>query len=503
MAPKQSRAFCFTLNNPSRFDFPKDWYHAKDIVFAVWQVERGTAGGTEHLQGYVITKENPKSKAGYSIKWCKENLNGKAHWEVRMGTHQQAVDYCKKEDTRVKVEVRNALGQPFHARSFDGGFGPWTVGEWKDQETTRAEVGERRKATLLDVKASIDAGATEGMLWDRHFGQMTRYHNAFKQYQLVSQVGERRQPYIMCFWGEPGCGKSTRAKAIADKNGGAFWFSSAHNSWWDGYNPSQHNVVVLDDFKGNIPYHVLLRICDRYPLQVEIKGSTVAFNPAIIIITSNTPPNQWYFQDNINFDHSALLRRLDKPFGMTIEMKKTAGFQEPPTDLPSIEDALEDIESGAFFNALDKEVTEAAKAIIDLTDDDFVEDDEEAIARAEQASMAMGEYESDSYEFNEPDLGDGAQPGGAVSITHALDRDLEASPKFVSARSLRRTDEASLTFNTPLNRAGTFKKVGPEPVQTVLRFMHEGETKDAKRRRLHGQVPIKVSMANHDDDGDE
>jgi len=490
MAPKQSRAFCFTLNNPTRFDIPKDWFDAKDVVFIVWQVEQA-ATGTVHLQGYVITKENPKSKAGYTIKWCKDNLNGKAHWEARMGTHKQAVDYCKKVDTRQK----NVQGEYKD-------FGPWTLGEWKDQEETRAEVGQRaKKVSLLDVKESIDNGATELMLWDKHFSAMTRYSNAFKSYQLLSHLGQRRQPYIMCFWGEPGCGKSQRALKIATANGGAFWYSATSHCWWDGYNPAQHNVVVLDDFKGTIPYTMLLRMLDKYPLQVEVKGSTLAFNPAIIIITSNTPPNQWYFQDNVNFDHGAILRRLEKPFGKTIEMKKTPGFKEEgKPDLEPIDNVIDKIEDGSFYKALEEEVGMPPAQLIDLTDDDFVDDDEEAIARAEQAGLAMGEYETDSYEFvDDADLGEGAQPGGAVSVTADLDRDFEAddpeaSPKFVSARSmLRRSDAASLTFNTPLNKAGTFKKIGPEPVQSKLAWVKPA---DQKRRK------IMVSMKdNHDDDG--
>lgn len=492
MAPKQSRAFCFTLNNPARYDIPADWFKVKDVVYVVWQVEQG-ANGTEHLQGYCITKANDKSKAGYSIKWCKENLNGKAHWEIRMGTHKQAEDYCKKKETR-RPDLTGSGANP---------YGPWTLGEWKDQETTRAEVGERaKKVSLLDVKDSIDKGATDKMLWDKHFSAMTRYSNAFKQYQLLNIIGERQQPYVMCFWGEPGCGKSERAQKIADANGGAYWYSShSMNSWWDGYNPAQHKVVVLDDFKGGVPYTMFLRMLDKYPLQVEVKGSTLAFNPAVIIITSNTPPNQWYFQDNVNFDHSAILRRLAAPFGMTVEMKKTPGFAGPQLDMAPLELVLKDIEDGTFYDILQQEVG-PPPTVVDLTDEDFVEDDEEAIARAEQASLAMGDYETDSYEFvDDVDLGEGAQPGGAVSVTADLDRDFaapdpEASPKFISARRmLRRTDAPSLAFNTPLNRAGSFKKLGNEKVQAELTWVKPA---DQKRRKI--MVPMKD---NNDDDGDE
>jgi len=484
-----SRTFVFTLNNPvaGANAIIKSWFECGDVVYVTWQKEKGAAG-TEHLQGYVVTKPNPKSKSGYSIKWCKENLNGKAHWEARKGTHKQAVDYCSKKDTRID--------------------GPWTIGAWKDEEENRAAVGERRKQTLEDVKKAIDNGATDEMLWDAHFSAMTRYANSFKNYQLVKQVGNRKQPYVFFFWGEPGCGKSTRAKNMADKNGGGFWWNSSggERAWFDGYNPAQHNVVVLDDFRGNIPLAMLLKMLDRYPLQVEVKGGSIAFNPNIIIITSNLPANQWYHRDNINFDHGPLLRRLAAPFGMTEEMKKDPKWQENCDGLPPAldDDIINLIETGDLYNMWKQDTNQEIElpATIDLTDD-IVEDDEEAIARAEQASLAMGDYETDSYEFaSEPDLGEGAQPGGAVSVTADIDRDLaaddaEASPKFVSARSmLRRTDPDQLEFMKPLHKAGMWKKVGPEPVQTLLSFRRKAQ--DNKKRRI--MVPMND---NNDDDGSE
>lgn len=491
-----SRTFMFTLNNPVAGinAIIKSWLDCGDVVFVTWQKEKGAAG-TEHVQGYVVTQPNPKSKSGYSIKWCKENLNGKAHWEARKGTHKQAVDYCNKKDTRID--------------------GPWTIGAWKDEEENRAAVGERHKESLADVKKAIDNGATDEMLWEQHFALMTRYGNNFKNYQLVKQVGERKQPYIFFFWGEPKCGKSARAKTIGDRNGGAFWWNSSggDRAWFDGYNPAQHKVVVLDDFRGNIPYTMLLKMLDRYPLQVEVKGNSVAFNPNIIIITSNIPANQWYHQDNPTFDNTPLLRRLAPPFGHSECMKKDPNFVQSDAEVnelppPLNEDIIYMIEKGDLHDMWKKETKEAIAAppTIDLTQDElqFWTDREEAeIARAEQASLAMGDYEeTDSYEFaSEPDLGEGAQPGGAVSITstlhdknNELERD-EVSPRWVSARTLRRTDSDQLAFMTPLHKAGMWKKVGPEPVQTLLSFRKAQEN---KKRRI--MVPMND---NNDDDGDE
>lgn len=491
----QSRAWCFTINNPVRNDIPAIWYLEKEVDYIIWQREIGE-NGTPHLQGYFITKVNPKSKAGFTLKWCKENLNGKAHFEMRKGTHKEAVDYCKKDRSRAP-----------------GISGPWEHGTWKDQETTRAEAGERaKKVNLLDIKAAIDAGATDKQLWDTNFRQMAQYNNAFTKYRLAMGAGKRKQPAIMCFWGEPGCGKSMRARDIAAKYGEAFWWNADNGNWFDLYDNSRHKVVVLDEFNGTIKYTTLLRMLDAYPLQLEVKGGMVAFNPDVIIITSNKPPNQWYFQDNINFDHGAILRRLSAPFGKTIEMKKTIGYVQPQA-LPAFD--FDAIENGTFLDH-EKDVREmylgdvskqeSHKATIDLTaDEDEDVEDKVAIPIGAQPTDLERDFDEDFSRYSPP-------PSQAVSTLSALGR----------------TDAASLAFNTPLNKPGTFKKLGHEPVQSVLSFraaprvsaISEAEARqlqfvnqddfDAdfppepapKRTRRRGAAPIKVAVS-HDDDGDD
>ncbi|KAL0152209.1 hypothetical protein M9458_051932 [Cirrhinus mrigala] len=46
-------------------------------------------------------------------------------------------------------------------------------------------------------------------------------------------------------------------------------------AWWDGYD-GQDNVII-DDFYGWIAYDELLRVCDRYPCKVPVKGAFVEF----------------------------------------------------------------------------------------------------------------------------------------------------------------------------------------------------------------------------------
>jgi len=65
----------------------------------------------------------------------------------------------------------------------------------------------------------------------------------------------------------------------------------------------------MDDFYGWLPFDQLLRLCDKYPLMVETKGSQSHFFATTICITSNTLPSTWY-KNVPNF--AAFIRRVDK-----------------------------------------------------------------------------------------------------------------------------------------------------------------------------------------------
>lgn len=89
MPSLQRQAWCFTLNNPTDVQLPSTWPH----VFLTWQVEKGEQG-TIHLQGYVLFEKR------VTLAWIKKEVNSQAHWEPRKGTHDEAVAYCNKKDTR-------------------------------------------------------------------------------------------------------------------------------------------------------------------------------------------------------------------------------------------------------------------------------------------------------------------------------------------------------------------------------------------------------------------
>lgn len=63
--------------------------------------------------------------------------------------------------------------------------------------------------------------------------------------------------------------------------------------WFDGFDGQE--AAVIDDFRGDFcTFHFLLRLLDRYPLKVAIKGGFMEWTPSRIFITSPHHPRDVY-----------------------------------------------------------------------------------------------------------------------------------------------------------------------------------------------------------------
>lgn len=106
------------------------------------------------------------------------------------------------------------------------------------------------------------------------------------------------------FIGDTGTGKSKRAW---DEAGMDAYCKDPNSKFWCGYF-GQRNVVI-DEFRGRIDVSHLLRWLDRYPVNVEIKGSSVPLCCESFWITTNLEFDQWYPELDIA-TRDALKRRL-------------------------------------------------------------------------------------------------------------------------------------------------------------------------------------------------
>jgi len=108
---------------------------------------------------------------------------------------------------------------------------------------------------------------------------------------IVHPRREREYKTRLCIlYGDPRIGKSRKANWIAKRRGDYYY--KPRGPWWDGY--TGQKTVIIDDFYGWLKYDELLKIADRYPYRVPIKGGYEQFTSDCIFITSNARVDQWY-----------------------------------------------------------------------------------------------------------------------------------------------------------------------------------------------------------------
>lgn len=248
----RSRAYVFTVNN---------WTSEHEAAIALLGAEYTVYGkevgasGTPHLQGYVYFKHAKTLKA------LTKKLPG-AHWEVRRGTHQQAMEYCKKDGDVVEYGVPP-----------------------KTQEE-KGVLGKRVYEEAFEL-------AKQGRLEEVDPVLRLKYYNTLKNirkdYQIVPPAVEHLENEW--YWGNSGTGKTRKAR---EENPDAYLKNA--NKWWDGY--VDQEVVIIDEWS---PSHECLashlkQWADHHPFAAENKGGAMCIRPKKIIVTSNYSLEQCFLK---------------------------------------------------------------------------------------------------------------------------------------------------------------------------------------------------------------
>jgi len=164
-----------------------------------------------------------------------------------------------------------------------------------------AKAFKRNSATDWEL---VWQSAKSGQLLEIPADVRIRYYRTFLQiasdFEKVPSIV--REVYV--FWGPTGTGKSRRAWVEA---GLEAYSKDPRSKFWCGYT-NQVNVII-DEFRGGIDISHMLRWLDRYPVRVEIKGSSRPLLAEKIWITSNIPPEEWYPELDLE-TRSALRRRM-------------------------------------------------------------------------------------------------------------------------------------------------------------------------------------------------
>ncbi len=232
--------------------------------------------------------------------WIKGQLEigdgGFLHWQILVGFQKKAS----------LATCRTTFG-PYHAELSRSEAASEYV--WKEETAvagTRFDLGTKpfRRNAKTDWEA-VWTAATEGNLNAIPANVRVVSYRTLRAIAADNDRPVAVQRSCFVFWGATGTGKSRRAW---DEAGVDAYSKDPRSKFWCGYQTERN--IVIDEFRGGIDIAHILRWLDRYPVRVEIKGSSRPLVAEKFWITSNLNPTDWY-PDSDAETVAALRRRLN------------------------------------------------------------------------------------------------------------------------------------------------------------------------------------------------
>lgn len=337
----RSRNYVFTLNNYTKEEVRllKESIELNKYLFICWGKEVGESG-TPHLQGYV---ENKNARTIQALK--KDPGFGRAHFEERKGTKLEAATYALKEGLGKILHELNVENAKAAAEENDTEF---KMPEKPNEDITLlwARDHENHKTWLYQLKrpdykgpcvfaGNWEHGLRPGTRNDINTardiitkgGGMRDVLEAVNSYQGArmaqlmlnyTRPSRRHKTCVVWLWGPTGTGKTEIPWLFCSMMNTVPWVSSNNLTWFDGYD--REKVAIIDDFRGDqSKLSWALRVFDKYPLMVPIKGSFCDWCPKVLFITSCYSPTDCYHNSS-----EENLDQLTRRITMCIHTQKVA-----------------------------------------------------------------------------------------------------------------------------------------------------------------------------------
>lgn len=254
--PGGHRRYCWTVwqwGNPAEL---LGAAKPDNVRYAIWQEEVCPDTSRHHLQGYIVFTES------LSVGRVQRLLGDPtAHVDAARNCEDDCVAYCSKQDTRAA--------------------GPWTVGE-------RTERGQR--VDLEQALAFAKSGQTDLEILEAAPKLYARNYRAIRECRAIWHPPQERDVTTLVIWGPTGTGKTTAV--MRQYHPFRVTWTREGTIWWDGYQGEK--AVLFDDFSGAVPLEQMLHLLDRWPLRLQVKGSTTTACWTLVLITANDPPDAWY-----------------------------------------------------------------------------------------------------------------------------------------------------------------------------------------------------------------
>jgi hypothetical protein len=251
----RGRNYCITDFELDR-EFWTGFFKAKNLKYVYAGEEVCPTTGKKHWQMFLCFKSARTLRSVI-------NMLKPRHVELMRGSLEQNSAYCSKEGTP----------------AFELGCKP--------AQGARADLAALADEIKLG-KRSVRAITEE---------EPMAYHQYGRTLQRLEDIANSRRVRAwrtagLWLHGPTGTGKSHLAFEGYDP-ATHFVFPVRDKGWWDGYDGQE--VVIINDFRGEIPYAEMLQLVDKWPHTVPRRCRAPApFLAKKVIVTSSQSPEEVY-----------------------------------------------------------------------------------------------------------------------------------------------------------------------------------------------------------------
>lgn len=282
----RGKRWCMTLNNFSQEEL--DGLSKIKCEYMIYGLEHASTG-TPHVQGYFVFKNVKR------LSTLKRQVP-RAHWERSIGTHEQNINYCSKEDR-----------QPF-----EKGTKPVSRKYKIDAKQVLKEDpinGPKKLASLRTIK---------GMRLEK---------------QMMSEIffDALVKPRIVYIHGSSGSGKSYFALQNAIMEYGTNNVSTIRfdkNGFAHCSDPQSDCLVWMEFRPSCLDAVTFLEFTDGYGMHLNVKHGSVYIRPKCLYICSILPPDEIYKEEiNIQFKRriTEIINKDLNPYHNYIDNEETEG----------------------------------------------------------------------------------------------------------------------------------------------------------------------------------
>lgn len=275
--PLTTRKYAFTIFEEHDRYTQEDIENIKDCKYIILGKEICKQTERKHWQSFIYFKREKTFNAAKNI--IQKHFNNKCHVEMARGSINDNIKYCSKDNDY------------------------WEKGNRPQGQGERTDLKQLAEEIISGKITDEDILINNPMVYHQYGRTIEKLQDIHYRSKYRTEMTEGTWIY-----GETGTGKSH--EAFQDFNPKTHYLLNNDNGWWEGYKGQE--TVIINDFRGHIPYNELLQLVDKWPMSVKRRGrEPMPFTSKKVIITSSLHPSLIYKHRNEEDSLEQLYRRFN------------------------------------------------------------------------------------------------------------------------------------------------------------------------------------------------